>query len=284
VIAPTAVLPIGDVNPTRRPAVLTWSLAVLNVAVFVYQVSLEACEQFAFVYEFAAIPRELVSLSALQGGDLEQVLGSCVVATDGKNVLLSAVTAMFLHGNLVHLLGNLLFLVIFGNNVEDRLGRVRFLAFYLIGGLAATAAHVAVQPGSITPLVGASGAIAAILGAYLIMFPRARVHTIVTFPLYLLALLIPKVRIRSWWLLFAVVGMPAWLLLVGWFVVQFQAAGAPGTDLVAYDAHVAGFLAGVVLVLFLDRGRQRRGEPTFHPVRHHDDRPPPPPPPPPPRR
>jgi membrane associated rhomboid family serine protease len=145
----------------------------------------------------------------------------------------------------------------------------------------ATAAHVAVQPGSIVPLVGASGAIAAILGAYLIMYPRARVFTIVPFPLYLLALLVPKVRIRSWWLIFAIVVMPAWLLLIGWFAVQFRAAQAPGTDLVAYDAHVAGFVAGLVLVLLLDRRRQRRGEPTYHPVRadRRPDRPPPPPPP-----
>jgi membrane associated rhomboid family serine protease len=260
------VLPIGDVNPTHRRPVLTWLLVLLNVGVFAYQASLEACEQFVFVYEFAAIPRELMSLSPLSPAELEQVLGPCTAVADTKNVALSAVTAMFLHGNLMHLLGNLLFLVIFGNNVEDRLGRGRFLGFYLVGGVIATAAHVILQPNSITPLVGASGAIAAILGAYLIMYPRARVFTIVPFPLYLLALLLPKVRIRSWWLLFAVVAMPAWLLLAGWFVVQFQAAGAPGTELVAYDAHVAGFLAGLVLVLFLDRGRQRRGQPTFHPV------------------
>jgi membrane associated rhomboid family serine protease len=278
------VVPIGDVNPTHRRPVLTWLLLLLNVGVFAYQVSLEGCAEHGFVYRYAAIPRELISLSSLGHAELEQVLGPCVGAAGDKNVLLSAVTAMFLHGNLLHLLGNLLFLYIFGNNVEDRLGRVRFVGFYLAGGVVATAAHVAIQPGSIVPLVGASGAIAAILGAYLIMYPRAKVLTIVTFPFYLLALLLPKVRIRSWWLLFAVVAMPAWLLLVGWFIVQFRAASTPGADLVAYDAHVAGFLAGLVLVLFLDRRRQRRGQPTFHPVRTDHQRRPPAPPPPPPRR
>jgi membrane associated rhomboid family serine protease len=280
VIAPAMVLPIGDVNPTHRRPVLTWLLLLLNVVVFAYQAGLEACAQHGFVYRYAAIPRELISRSVLPPAELEQVLGPCVAAAGDKSVVLSAISAMFLHGNLMHLLGNLLFLSIFGNNVEDRLGRVRFLAFYLVGGVVATAAHVALQPGSIVPLVGASGAIAAILGAYLIMYPRARVFTVVPFPLYLLALLLPRVRIRSWWLIFAVVAMPAWLLLIGWFVVQFRAASAFATDLVAYDAHVAGFLAGLVLVLLLDRGRQRRGEPTLHPVGadHQRRRPPPPPP------
>jgi membrane associated rhomboid family serine protease len=275
------VLPVGDVNPTHRRPVLTWTLMVLNVAVFAYQATLEGCAAPEFVYRYAAIPRELVAFAPLASTELDAVLGPCAAAAGGKSVGQSAVTAMFLHGNLAHLVGNLLFLYVFGNNVEDRLGRARFLGFYLAGGIVATAAHVAVQPGSIVPLVGASGAIAAILGAYLIMYPRARVFTIVPFPLYLLALLVPKVRIRSWWLIFAIVVMPAWLLLIGWFAVQFRAAQAPGTDLVAYDAHVAGFVAGLVLVLLLDRRRQRRGEPTYHPVRadRRPDRPPPPPPP-----
>jgi membrane associated rhomboid family serine protease len=274
------VLPVGDANPTHRRPVLTWLLLLLNVGVFAYQATLEGCAAPEFVYRYAAIPRELVTLTPLAGAELEAVLGPCAEAAGAKVLPLSAVTAMFLHGNLAHLVGNLLFLYVFGNNVEDRLGRARFVGFYVVGGLAATAAHVVIQPSSIVPLVGASGAIAAILGAYLIVYPRAKVFTLVPFPLYLLALLLPKVRIRRWYLIFAIVAMPAWLLLVGWFVVQFRAAGAPGADLVAYDAHVAGFLAGLVLVLVLDRGRQRRGEPTFHPVRSDQPRRRPPPPPP----
>ncbi|MFA9445146.1 rhomboid family intramembrane serine protease [Egicoccus sp. AB-alg6-2] len=264
------VLPVGDVNPTHRRAVITWLFVVLNVAVFAYQVTLTGCEQYAFIYRFAAVPRELLEVQALQGDELQTVLGQCAAEGGGKNVLVSAITAMFLHGSLAHLLGNLLFLVIFGNNVEDRLGRRRFVGFYLAGGLAATAAHVAVNTagsGSYTPLVGASGAIAAILGAYLVMFPRARVFTLVPFPLYLLAIVLPKVKIRTWLVLFAVVAMPAWLLLMGWLALQYVAVRNPVGDGVAYEAHIAGFVAGLFLVLLLDRGRRRRGQDTFHPVR-----------------
>ncbi|GGI04943.1 rhomboid family intramembrane serine protease [Egicoccus halophilus] len=278
-IVPTAVLPIGDVNPTRRRAVVTWTFVLANIAVFVYQSTLTGCDQVRFVHRFAAVPRELLTGSPLAGGELEAVLGACAAGGTDKSVALSAVTAMFLHGGLAHLLGNLLFLVIFGNNVEDRLGRRRFVGFYLAGGLTATAAHVvfnATGTDALVPLVGASGAIAAILGAYLIMFPRARVFTVVPFPLYLLALLLPKVRIRTWLVFFAVVAMPAWLLLVGWLAVQWQAVRNPVGDAVAYEAHVAGFVAGLLLVLLLDRGRQRRGQDPFHPV--HRPSPPPPPP------
>ncbi|MFA9428571.1 rhomboid family intramembrane serine protease [Egicoccus sp. AB-alg2] len=283
-IAPAvAVLPIGDVNPTRRRAVVTWTFIAINIAVFAYQATLAGCEQFRFVYRWAAIPQELLTGRALSDPELQAVLGECAAGGVDKSVLVSAITAMFLHGSLGHLVGNLLFLGIFGNNVEDRLGRRRFVGFYLAGGLAATAGHVffnAAGVAALTPLVGASGAIAAILGAYLVMFPRARVFTIVPFPLYLLALVLPKVRIRTWLLFFAIVAMPAWLLLAGWLALQYVAVRSPVTDAVAYEAHIAGFLVGLVLVLLLDRGRQRRGQEPFHPVRRRDTPPPPPPPPP----
>lgn len=267
---PTAVLPIGDVNPTRRRAVVTWLLIAVNVGVFLYQASLSGCEQAQFVYRFATVPRELLEASALSPSELDAVLGPCAVPGLDKPVLASVLTAMFLHGGLAHLLGNMVFLGVFGNNVEDRLGRLRFLGFYLAGGVAATVAHVVVNVaggGALVPLVGASGAIAAVLGAYLVMFPRAAVFAVVPFPLYLLALVLPRVRIRSMLLFVAIVAMPAWLMLAGWFVMQFVAARSPVVDGVAYEAHVAGFIAGLLLVLVLDRGRRRRGQPTFHPVR-----------------
>ena len=276
---PAAVMPIGDVNPTRRRAVVTWILVGVNVAVFVYQAGLAGCAEAQFLYRFAAVPRELLQGASLGPAELGAVLGPCAVTGLDKSVPASAVTAMFLHGGLAHLLGNMVFLVVFGNNVEDRLGRVRFVGFYLVGGLAATAAHVMVSfdgPGGLTPLVGASGAIAAILGAYLVMFPRASVFTLVPFPLYLLAVVLPRVRIRSLLLVVAVVVMPAWMMLAGWFALQFLAVRNPVADGVAYEAHVAGFLAGLLLVFVLDRGRRRRGQPTFHPVRGAR-RPPPPP-------
>jgi membrane associated rhomboid family serine protease len=262
------VLPIGDINPTSRRAFVMGSIAIANIVVFGwFQAPLTGCDQAVFIYRWSVIPRELFTLAPLGPAELEALLGECAAQVTGKNVLLSVVTAMFLHGSLGHLLGNLIFLVVFGNNIEDRLGHGRFLLFYAVGGIGATAAFAALQPASILPLIGASGAIAAILGAYLICFPHARVLTLVPFPLYLLALVIPGVRIRSWWLIVATVGMPAWLLLGGWFVLQYLAADNPVSDEVAYEAHIGGFLAGIALLLLLDRRRSRRGQTPFHPPR-----------------
>lgn len=262
------VLPIGDINPTRRRTFVMWTLLTINVGAFGYQtLVLQGCEQLAFVYRWAAIPQELLTGMPLSGAELQPLLGECASFAGDKNVWLPVVTSLFLHGGLAHLIGNMIFLAVFGDNVEDRLGHTRFLLFYLVGGGVATAAFVALQPSATVPLIGASGAIAAVLGAYLICFPRARVLTIVPFPLYLVALLLPGVRIRRWLIIVAVVGLPAWLLLSGWFVVQAMAANNPVGDMVAYEAHVAGFLAGIVLVLLLDMRRSRRGQPAFHPSR-----------------
>ena len=269
------VLPVGDINPTSRRAWLTGLLLALNAGVFlVLQAPLEQCEQLAFLYRWSAIPQELLSMRPVGFETVATEAGAahCADGSVTKSVPASAVSSMFLHGNLLHLLGNLLFLWIFGANVEDRLGHLRYLGFYLGGGLIATYAFAMINADSVIPLVGASGAIAAVLGAYLVCFPKARVLTYVPFPLYLLALLIPGLRIRSFWLFFAIVGMPAWLLLGGWLAFQVSAAQAPVTGGgVAYAAHVAGFLAGMALILVLDRGRRRKGRPEFHPPR----RPPP---------
>ena len=262
------VLPIGDINPTRRTAVVMGTFALLNLGVFLFlQAPLGGCDQQLFIYRWGAIPQELTTWRQLSADQLERLLGECAAVVPDKSVPLSIVTSMFLHGGLAHLLGNLIYLVVFGNNVEDRLGHVRFVLFYLLGGATATFAFALVRPDSITPLVGASGGIAAVLGAYLICFPRARVLTLVPFPLYLVALVLPGVRIRSWLLIVAVVGLPAWLLLGGWFALQAASAQSPVGDGVAYEAHVGGFVAGIVLVLLLDARRRRRGQPTFHPVR-----------------
>lgn len=262
------VLPIGDVNPTHRPAFVLWTVVALNVAVFALQAGiLEGCEQLLFVYGYGAIPYELLSGSVLGPGQLPDPVAACAEGSVEKNIWLTPFTSMFLHGGLAHLVGNLIFLLVFGDNVEERLGHVRFAVFYLVGGLVATATFVALQPGSTVPLVGASGAIAAVLGAYLICFPRARVHALVPFPLYLAALLVPGVRIRRFLVIFAVVGLPAWLMLGGWFLLQAMAVRNPVGDMVAYEAHVAGFLAGILLVLLLDARRTRHGQEPFHPPR-----------------
>lgn len=267
------VVPVGDVNPTRRRAVVTGLLVLLNAAVFLLvQAPAEGCEAQVLVYRYGAVPAEIVAGGALGPSEAQPALGPCAAELDTGPVAVSLLTAMFLHGNLAHLAGNLLFLAIFGNNVEDRLGHLRFLGFYLGGGVVATLAHTALQPDSIVPLIGASGAIAAILGAYLVCFPRAKVLTFVPFPLYLVAIVVPGLRIRSWWVLFAIVSLPAWLLLGGWFALQAAAARSPVDAGVAYEAHVAGFVAGIVLVWLLDAGRRRRGRSTFHPVRERSRR------------
>lgn len=262
------VLPVGDVNPTRRTPVVTVAFILANVVVFLFlQPSSGGCAEVAFLYRWAAVPSELLSLQPLGAPELRQVIGPCAAAVGTKSVLLSPLTAMFLHANLGHLFGNMLFLWVFGNNVEDRLGRARFVLFYAAGGIAATYAFAFLHAGELQPLLGASGAIAAILGAYLVMFPRARVHTYVPFPLYLLAAVIPGARLTGWFFIFAIVTLPAFLVLGLWFVLQLLSSASPVAGAgVAFEAHVAGFLAGVALTLFLDPG-DRRALPPPIPVR-----------------
>jgi membrane associated rhomboid family serine protease len=246
------VLPVHDVNPTRRTPWVTRLLVLVNVAAFLlspvaYAPLLAeaspqaACAQLAFFDRYAAEPAEVVS------NDADDVVATSDVGTqDGqvgcvsaspppydKSPFLSVLTAMFLHGGWAHLLGNLLFLLVFGNNVEDRLGRLRFLGFYLLCGYAATYVFSAFFASSSTPLVGASGAIAGVLGAYLVLFPRARVWSLLTF------------------LFFLPVRLPAWLVLGSWFVLQYlytRGAGLTETTGTAYLAHVVGFVVGAALV------------------------------------
>jgi membrane associated rhomboid family serine protease len=255
-----SLIPIHDDNPTHRPAVVTWTLIAINVVVFFISpispldIGGDAntpagfCRQIAFFREWAAIPVEL-----LENDPLDVTAGPpsgdrCEpVRPDYQKVpALSVLTAMFLHGGLLHLAGNMLFLFVFGNNVEDRLGHLRYLLFYLACGYLATYGFALSDPSSDETLVGASGAIAGVLGAYLLLFPRARVTSLVPF------------------LFFLPVWLPAWVVLGSWFVLQwlyFQGAATAQGAGVAYLAHVVGFVAGVVLVIFLGGLRTRRPPP-----------------------
>lgn len=244
------VLPIRDVNPVHRTPWVTYALVAVNLVVFVLsplalspllgEGSLaRQCEVSAYLDRWAAVPAELYGdpPAAVATGEVGATPAGagCVVVSPPpyeKSGLVSAVTAMFVHGGWLHLLGNLLFLAVFGNNVEDRLGRLRFLAFYLGCGLVATYGFALAAPGSTQPLVGASGAIAGVLGAYLMLFPRARVWGLLTF------------------LLFLPVRLPAWVVLGSWFVVQYAYARGAGLAEggVAYLAHVIGFAVGALLV------------------------------------
>jgi membrane associated rhomboid family serine protease len=247
------VLPVHDVNPTRRTPWVTRLLLLVNVLVFVVSPlalaplvgdadPAAACRQLAFLDEWAAKPAEVIGNDpedAVATGDVAPAPAGqigCVTQSPPpyeKEPALSVLTAMFLHGGWLHLAGNMLFLFVFGNNVEDRLGRLRFLAFYLLCGYAATYGFSLFFADSSQPLVGASGAIAGVLGAYLVLFPRARVWSLLTF------------------LFFLPVRLPAWLVLGSWFLLQYlYARGAGLTEVTgtAYLAHVIGFLVGVALV------------------------------------
>jgi membrane associated rhomboid family serine protease len=260
------VLPVADVNPTRRRPVVTVLLVAANVLVFVALQPRGGCAEAAFLYRWAAVPVELLRFSPLTVGELGGSIGeACAARVGDKSVLLSALSAMFLHANWAHLGGNVLYLWVFGNNVEDRLGHLRFLAFYAVGGATATYVFALANPAATGPLLGASGAIAAVLGAYLVLYPRAAIVAWVPFPLYLLTPIVPGARMRSWFLIAALVTLPAWLTLGLWFVLQLLASSSPAADGgVAYVAHAAGFVAGIVLLLALDRRRRQRGREPVH--------------------
>jgi membrane associated rhomboid family serine protease len=247
------MIPIRDENPTRRPALATVALIVVCVGVFVFvqpegtrsldtKNQAEVIEEIEFTYEYAAIPCEITQGRSLTFAEINRSLSgdenSCADSPNGRTpfpdklLWTSVVVSMFLHGSWFHLGGNMLFLWVFGNNIEDHMGVIRYLAFYVLAGAVATLAHVVVQVDSTVPLVGASGAIAGVMGAYLVWFPWARVRT---FILLLVIPLWPRI--------------PAWALLAVWFVTQFFTSPDAA---VAWMAHVGGFVFGVI-VAFLAR-------------------------------
>jgi membrane associated rhomboid family serine protease len=255
------MIPLGDDNPTVRVPVVTIFLlvAIFAVWVLVQGAGFDDGLLAASVCNLGMVPGELTRLAPLGFGvPLGQDL-ACVVDNQQIN-LLTPLLSMFLHGGWMHLLGNALFLWVFGNNVEDVVGRRRFLAFYIICGLAAAVAHVAVDPASPIPTVGASGAISGVMGAYLVLFPKIRVRMLFIF----------VVVIR-------VIPLPAWLVLIYWFALQLL-SGLPelmskSPELsggVAVWAHVGGFVAGVLLARLFENpelsARHRRvlqGQPGF---------------------
>lgn len=213
------MIPIRDDIPSRTYPYVTVALLVLNVAVFLYQLTLDVNGLERFIYATAAIPAELTSMAEVRPVDV-------------LPVELTLLTAMFVHGGLLHLGGNMLFLWIFGDNVEDRFGHFRFLFFYLAAGVAASMVHILIEPGSVVPMVGASGAIAGVLGAYFMLFPRAQVQTLVILPLFI-----------------SMARLPAVLFLGFWFLFQVLSSGLSAGAGVAWFAHIGGFVAGVAVAL-----------------------------------
>jgi membrane associated rhomboid family serine protease len=223
------MFPLKDENPTELLPLFTLLLIAANVAVWVYiqGAGFEPQALMGSVCQYGVIPADLTGETrALPPGVADPCPG------DGPGWP-TVITSMFLHGSWLHLIGNLWFLWIFGNNIEDSMGRLRFLAFYLLTGAAAAGAQIVSAPGSQIPMVGASGAISGIMGAYLVLYPRVRVHT-----LFIIVILIKVIR------------LPAWVLLGYWFLIQLLAGAAapPGAAGVAFWAHIGGFVAGVLLV------------------------------------
>ena len=217
------MIPLRDVIPSRTKPGVTISIIIINISIYLFQVGLNERTQELFIYSFGVVPAYFT-------------VGSIF-------------SSMFVHGGLAHLLGNMLFLWIFGDNVEDRMGHLRYVFFYLACGFVAALSQVVLEPESLVPMVGASGAIAGVMGAYLVLYPHSRVLMLFPFPVFLFEL-------------------PAIAFLGLWFVVQFlngigqlpvfqqdQISGG-----VAFWAHVMGFVTGLILVLLLRRPERTRVE------------------------
>jgi membrane associated rhomboid family serine protease len=288
------VLPLKDNNPTARFPVITVALIVINVAVFIWQLNFPTDKQLDQV-GFGAIDQSSLEYGAIPYRITNPDTGDCAVGAVGtsqgqfeagvvcpgtkdfdKAVAIgqddpqaepitidqavwwvTLLTSMFMHGGILHIAGNMLFLWVFGNNIEDRLGRVKFLLFYLLAGLIAVYTQALIDTSSTAPTIGASGAIAGVLGAYALLFPRARVLTLI-FIIFFVTL----------------VEIPALILLAVWFILQFVpalgqvAVETGGGEGVAYFAHVGGFVFGLAVagVILLVSGRSDREESPRLPV------------------
>ncbi len=224
------MIPISDQNPTRHTPIVNYLLIAANVLVFLFFLT-SGTNQEALVYEFALIPASFTT--SIDLGDIRDIF-----------------TSMFMHGGWAHLLGNMLYLWIFGDNVEDRMGSFNYLLFYLAGGVAASLAHIVTNPGSQIPTVGASGAIGAVLGAYLVLFPQSRVLTFIPIGFFMRLTLVP-----------------ASILLGLWFILQLFSGvlslGGPDVGGVAFWAHIGGFAFGAVIAFLFARGHKPQSAATW---------------------
>jgi len=230
------MIPLKDDNPTRITPVITWGFIAVNVMVFLYQVSLGQ-EGQRFIYEYGAIPAVVFGYKTLPK--------SLAAIPPGVSLF----TSMFLHGGWLHLIGNMWYLWIFGDNIEEAMGRVRYLAFYLICGLLASVSHVLSSPDSILPSIGASGAISGVLGAYVLLYPRARVLVLIPLGFFTRLMYIPAAFVLGFW-----------------FVLQLLSGslgGAQDGGGVAFWAHIGGFIAGMLLVGIFKRREVRFFNPPY---------------------
>ena len=236
------MIPLKDDVPSRSLPIVTLALIALNVAANVYQVSLALAVDpagraaaDAFVFEFGATPCRLTA--TCDRGDF-------------PSPYVTVFTSMFLHGSPLHVGGNMLYLWIFGDNVEDTLGHGRFLLFYMMSGVAAAAAQTISSPMSTIPMIGASGAVSGVLGAYLLLFPYATILTLMIFGFFVRSLHIPAVIVLGFWIVLQ--------LINGWLTVSASAMGRGESGGVAWFAHIGGFLAGMLLLLLFRPRPSRR--------------------------
>jgi len=229
------MLPLKDDNPTWRRPYVTYGLIVLNVLVFLYELGLGRSLQ-RFIFYYGVIPAEFTHPTTFRVSPIFPF---------------NLFTSMFLHGGFMHVAGNMLYLWIFGDNVEDAMGRFKFVIFYLLTGVLASFTHILISPTSKIPTIGASGAISGVLGAYFVLYPRARVLTLVPDPF-------------TFGLFYRIIPIPAFLVLGFWFVFQLfygvlSVPSAGRTGGVAFWAHIGGFVAG----MFLIKVFRRRKRPTI---------------------
>jgi rhomboid family protein len=241
------LFPIGDDNSARRRTpIVTYLLIAVNVLVFLLQLSSDS-----FTYGYSVVPYEIthgIDLIGPGGYDRAGRMVAAPQAPGPPSVYLTLLTAMFMHGGYLHIAGNMLYLWIFGDNVEDRLGHAKYLAFYLLCGLLASATHIFFGPDSRIPSLGASGAIAGVLGAYLVLYPHQRVRVLIPLGIFMQFTELPAILVIGFWAL---------LQFLNGFGSIAQTAQGGG---VAYMAHVGGFVAGLILI-FLFGGRAAGREP-----------------------
>ncbi|MBI5739090.1 MAG: rhomboid family intramembrane serine protease [Nitrospirae bacterium] len=222
------MIPLKDDNPVSIFPFVTIGLIAANAAGLVLQIiSPLGPQRVAFAY--GAIPSVLLTFSSAQP----------------IHPVLTIFTSMFMHGGLLHLATNMLYLWIFGNNIEDKLGHVRFTVFYLLCGVAASYAHAITDPSSRIPMIGASGAVSGVLGAYLYLFPQARIHTLIFFGFFVQVVKLPAIFVIGLWILFQ-------------FLNGLISRGFAGQSGVAWFAHIGGFLAGLLLIMLVFRVKRRK--------------------------
>ena len=217
------MIPLHDDNPTHIVPYVTWTIIGLCVSAFLWQISLDDTAATKVIYGLGVVPAVVLG---------DKVLPPEILALPG---VLTMITSMFLHGGWMHLIGNMLFLWVFGNNIEDAMGHIKFIIFYGLCGLAAAVGQIASDPASTVPMIGASGAISGVLGAYLLLYPKARVLMLIWLGFFVTTFRIPAV-----------------IVLGGWIGLQFYSAAASdgGAGGVAWWAHIGGFAAGLALIPF----------------------------------